>query len=120
MRAGGSARLTRGRFHLDLIVRSLFIEDQALARSRSIKVFRRLVRFPAPEDLLVLKLVAGRARDLLDLEGIMRRHGSTMDRGHIQRTLEKLSDLAEDHAFLDRWRTLSRSFPAGPSRSRRR
>ena len=39
VRAGGSARLTRGRFHLDLIVRSLFIEDQALARARTLKVF---------------------------------------------------------------------------------
>ncbi len=120
VRGGGSARLRRGRFHLDLIVRSLFIEDQALARSRTIKVFQRLVRFPSPEDLLVLKLVAGRPRDLLDLEGIMRRHGSKIDRGHIERTLQKLCDMAEDHAFLDRWRTLARSFPPGPSRPRRR
>lgn len=109
-RAGGSVRLTRGRFHFDLIIRSLFIEDQALARSRTIKVFRRSVRFPSPEDLLVLKLVAGRPRDLLDLEGIVRRHGRKLDRDYIERTLQTLCDLAEDPVYLARWRVLLDSF----------
>lgn len=104
--AGGSVRLTRGKFHFDLIVRSLFIEDQALERSRNIKVFRRTVRFPSPEDLLVLKVVAGRTRDLLDAEGIWRRHGPALDRAYVRRTLQKLCDLAEDHVYLERWRRL--------------
>jgi len=105
-RAGGSVRLARGRFHFDLIVRSLFIEDQALSRARTIKVFRRAVRFPSPEDLIVLKLVAGRPRDLLDVEGILRRHEETLDRAYVERTLRALCDLAEDHAFLGRWHDL--------------
>lgn len=105
-RAGGSVRLTRGRFHLDLIVRSLFIEDQALERSSTIRVFRRSVRFPSPEDLLVLKLVAGRPRDLLDAEGILRRHEETLDRAYVEQTLRAVCDLAEDHAILERWRAL--------------
>ncbi len=120
VQGGGSVRLTRGRFHLDLIVRSLFIEDQALARSHTVKVFRRLVRFPSPEDLLLLKLVAGRPRDLLDLDGIMRRHGATIDRPYIARTLQALCDLAEDHVFLERWRTLERTFPVLQRPRRRR
>jgi predicted nucleotidyltransferase len=88
--AGRSIRLTRGTFHFDLLVRSLFIEDQALERSRTIKVFRRAVRFPSPEDLLILKLAAGRPRDLLDAEGIMRRHGRALDRKYVERTLRAL------------------------------
>ena len=107
VRAGGSGRLTRGRFHFDLIVRSLFIEDQALARSRTIRVFGRAVRFPSPEDLVVLKLVAGRPRDLLDVEGIVRRHGRALDRAYVERTLRALCDHAEDHAFLERWRAFA-------------
>ena len=108
-RAGGSARLTRGRFHFDLIVRSLFIEDQALSRAQTIKVFRRAVRFPSPEDLVILKLVAGRPRDLLDTEGIVRRHEGALDHAYIERTLGDLCDLAEDHAFLRRWHDLVQS-----------
>ncbi len=105
--AGRSLRLTRGRFHFDLMIRSLFIEDQALERSRTIKVFRRAVRFPTPEDLLILKLAAGRPRDLLDAEGIMRRHARAFDRKYVERTLRALCDVAEDDVFLSRWRAVS-------------
>lgn len=107
-REGGSLRIDRGRFHFDLIVRSLFIEDLAYEHSRLRKLFGRMVRFPSPEDLAILKVVAGRSRDLVDVEGILRRHGSKLDRRYIEATLRKVCDLAEDHAILDRWKTLAR------------
>lgn len=106
-REGGSVRLARGRFHFDLILRSLFIEDLAYDHSRNRRLFGRMVRFPSPEDLLVLKIVAGRPRDLLDAEGIMRRHGGKLDHKYVETTLSKVCDLAEDHAFLARWRRLT-------------
>jgi len=105
---GGSLRLDRGRFHFDLIVRSLFIEDQAYEHSRTRKLFGRSVRFPSPEDLAILKTVAGRPRDLLDVAGIVRRHAEKLDRRYIEATLRKVCDLAEDHAILERWRAVSR------------
>lgn len=107
VRQGGSIRLDRGNYHFDLIVRSLFIEDLAYEHSRLRKLFGRSVRFPSPEDLVVLKVVAGRPRDLLDVEGIIRRHGTKLDRRYIEVTLEKVCELAEDHEILDRWRGLS-------------
>ena len=106
---GGSVRLERGRFHFDLIVRSLFIEDLALQHSRLRRVFQRSVRFPSAEDLLILKVAAGRPRDLIDAEGIVRRHVDGLDRAYVERVLGQLCDLAEDHALLDRWRQLVRS-----------
>lgn len=103
-RDGGSVRLTRGRFHFDLIVRSLFIEDLAYEHSRVLKVFERSARFPSPEDLVVLKVVAGRTKDLLDVDGVLRRHRETLDRKYVEATLRRVCDLAEDHAILERWR----------------
>ena len=103
-REGASVRLRRGRFHLDLIVRSLFIEDLAYEHSKSRRVFERSVRFPSAEDLLILKIVAGRPRDLLDAEGIVRRHGPKLDRRYVQRILMQVCDVAEDHTVLARWR----------------
>jgi len=105
-RGGGSVRISRGRFHLDLIVRSLFIEDLAYDHGKTRRVFDRMVRFPSPEDLLVLKIVAGRSRDLVDAEGIVRRHGDKLDRRYVERVLTQVCELAEDHAILDRWRAL--------------
>ncbi|MBA3464730.1 MAG: nucleotidyltransferase [Deltaproteobacteria bacterium] len=105
-RQGESIRLDRGNFHFDLIVRSLFIEDLAYEHSRLRKLFGRMVRFPSPEDLAVLKVVAGRPRDLLDVEGIIRRHGPDLNRRYVEATLEKVCELAEDHEILARWRRL--------------
>ena len=105
-RAGSSIRLDRGRFHLDLVVRSTFIEDLAYERSRVRRLFGRSPRFPSPEDLLVLKIAAGRPQDLLDASGIVRRHASKLDRAYVEKVLRQLCDLAEDHAVLDRWRAL--------------
>jgi hypothetical protein len=105
-RATGTVRLGRGAYHLDIILNSLFIEDLAYKRSRSRRVFARTARFPTPEDLLVLKLVAGRDKDLLDAEGIVQRHGPKLDRNYIERVLTKVCDLAEDHAYLTRWKRL--------------
>jgi hypothetical protein len=103
-REGGSVRLTRGRFHFDLIVRSLFIEDLAYDHSRVLKVFARSARFPSPEDLVVLKVVAGRPKDLLDVDGVLKRHREKLDRNYVETTLRRVCDLAEDHAILERWR----------------
>jgi hypothetical protein len=103
-RDGGSVRLTRGRFHFDLIVRSLFIEDLAYEHSRVLKVFERSVRFPSPEDLVILKVVAGRPKDLLDVDGVLKRHRETFDRSYVETTLRRVCDLAVDHAILERWR----------------
>ena len=66
-----------------------------------------MVRFPSPEDLAVLLHHAGRSRDIADVEGILRRHGSKLDRRYIEETLGRVCDLAEDHAILDRWRKVS-------------
>jgi hypothetical protein len=104
--SGTSVRLSRGKFHLDLVLRSLPMEDRALARARTVKVFRRGVVLPRPEDLIVLKLVAGRPLDLADAEGIVKRHAARLDRKYVERSLAELCELAEDHAYLERWRAV--------------
>jgi len=104
--AGSSARISRKDFHLDIIVRSLFIEDLALAHGKNRRVFARTARFPRAEDLLVLKVVAGRPRDLADAEGIIRRHSGTLDRTYVEHVLVQVCELAEDHAIIERWHRL--------------
>jgi hypothetical protein len=58
--------------------------------------------------LAILKVIAGQPRDMLDVAGILRRHGAALDRGYVEATLRDVCDLAEDHAILDRWRGLAR------------
>lgn len=62
------------------------------------------------EDLVVFKALAGRARDGLDIEGIVSRHEATLDTAPIRRELPPLLGLAEDVGSEAKLRRLLR-FP---------
>ncbi len=46
-------------------------ERQAIGRARDIKLGRSLVRFASLEDVVIHKMIAGRARDLDDIKSIL-------------------------------------------------
>lgn len=46
-------------------------ERQAIGRARDIKLGRSLVRFASLEDVVIHKMIAGRARDLDDVKSIL-------------------------------------------------
>lgn len=46
-------------------------ERQAIAKARKVRVLDRDVRFAAPEDVIIHKIVAGRARDIEDVRSII-------------------------------------------------
>ena len=54
----------------DLIVAGTDYERTALARAREERLGALNVRIAAPEDVIVLKLIAGRAQDVADIEAI--------------------------------------------------
>jgi len=103
LRRTGTLRFRRGPFQVDLILASLPFEKVALRRALRKKLFGRMVAFPTPEDLILFKVLAGRPKDLLDAEGVARRHASTLDRRYLEETLRPLCDLAED---LTAWNRL--------------
>jgi hypothetical protein len=92
----GTLRFKRGKFQLDLILASLPFEDEAYRRSTKKKLFGRPLRFPSPEDLILFKVLSGRAKDLLDAEGVARRHLKSLDHAYLEETLRPICDLAED------------------------
>lgn len=99
----GTLRFTKGPFQLDIIAASLPFEDEALARAMKKKLFGAAVRLPTPEDLLLLKVVAGRDKDMLDAAGIIRRHRAKLDVHYVERHLRDLCELAEDMSALRRF-----------------
>lgn len=64
------------------------------------------------EDLVVLKAVAGRAQDWLDIEGVIVRQGSRLNRDLVSAELGPLLELKEDDAAA---RTLAGLFQKHPS-----
>ena len=72
------------------------------------------LRTCAAEHLIVYKLVAARARDLADVEGIVRRRGTSLDIGIIRRWGTLFAELKEDPDLLRPFEDALRH--AGPSR----
>jgi hypothetical protein len=58
------------------------------------------------EDLVVLKVFAGRDKDWLDVEGVVTRQGAALNTALVLRELAPLLDLKEDVRALPRLRTI--------------
>lgn len=56
----------------------------------------RVVRLCSAEDLIVHKALAGRPKDVLDIEGIVGRQGRALDVAYVRRWLGELARVAED------------------------
>lgn len=59
---------------IDLILGRLPFEEEAIARSRIHNLGGVSVRLPTVEDLLIMKAIAQRPRDLRDIEGLLDAH----------------------------------------------
>jgi hypothetical protein len=98
----GTIRLRWGGFQIDLITASLPFEEEAYRRASVFELFGIPLPFPSPEDLILLKVLAGRDKDMLDAVGVARRHAVKLDIPYLERTLRPLCDLAEDMAAWSR------------------
>ncbi len=104
---------TRGAFSLacrnvpvDVILASTELERSALTRKISARLFGRKVNLPSPEDLILLKLIPGRTKDLADVEAIVSRKGPLLDRKYLRKWGEEISDMAEDTRVLRQLKNL--------------
>ncbi len=94
----GTFAIHRGPYHLDVLLASLPFEEEAYRRASTRKLFGRTLKFPTPEDLILLKVLAGDEKDMLDAVGVARRHRARLDLAYLERTLRPICDLAEDMA----------------------
>jgi hypothetical protein len=83
-------------YHLDFLIASTDLERSALKRKKKVKIFDKEVFVPSKEDLLLLKIIPGRPKDLLDAESIANRQRNKLDVEYLRTWAQKLSDEAED------------------------
>jgi len=71
----------------------------------------RVVRVCSAEDLIIHKAIAGRGRDIQDIEGIVFRQGERLDVAYIRKWLSEFAALLEEPEVLERferpWRRLT-------------
>jgi hypothetical protein len=101
----GTMRFRRGAFQLDLITASLPFEDTAYQRASVHRIFGMDLLFPSPEDMILLKVLAGRDKDILDAKGIARRHRDRLDVAYLEQSLLPICEAAED---MGPWQRLGR------------
>lgn len=92
---------------VDILISSTEFENSAFKRKKRIQLLGKKVNLPSPEDLILLKLIPGRERDILDAQSIVERHRNKLDKKYLELWGQKLSDEAED---LRIWNTLKKLF----------
>jgi hypothetical protein len=101
----GIFQISSGGYHIDFIIASTDLETQACARRKAIKLHGLKAFFPTPEDLILLKIVPGLAKDIADVEGLVARHGNRLDKEYIKTWAMRLCDEAQDMSI---WETLEK------------
>jgi len=82
-------------YNIDFIISSIELEREAITRSRILNVHGVSARFPTPEDLILLKVIPGRPKDMADAESIVIRYSGELDRNYLLKWAEKISDEME-------------------------
>lgn len=78
----------------DISLGALPFELEAIERSRLLNVGQVKLRVPAVEDLIILKAVAHRPKDLLDIQSLLDANPE-LDRARIEKWVREYSDLME-------------------------
>ena len=73
---------------VDFILSFSDFERQAIGRARRVRIGRRAVRFARLEDLVIHKMIAGRPRDIEDVESILLKNPA-FDAGYIRSWLRE-------------------------------
>ena len=92
---------------LDVILGQLPLERGILERRRSAVVGGLTLPVPTPEDLILLKVLAGRPRDLEDIRGLLHAHPE-LDLGPVRQAVAELSAALEEPALERRFEELLR------------
>ncbi len=86
-----------GGFPVDIALGGLPFEEEAARRARDVECAPGIaLRLCSPEDLVVMKVFAGRPEDWRDVEGIVIRQGRRLDVPYILRQLQPLLEVKED------------------------
>jgi hypothetical protein len=98
---------------VDIVLGSLPFEEEALARARTVRAGRVSIPVPSPEDLIIMKAIANRDRDLLDIDGLLAAHPKT-DLNRIRHWVRVFADALESPEIYDNLAArLSRRPPRG-------
>lgn len=109
---------TPGGTGIDISLAALPYEELAIGRASLLELLPgRMLRLCSAEDLVVMKLFAGRDTDIRDARSVAVRQAERLDWGYVGEHLAELADLAEDPGLMLRLRRLRDGLPPAPAPS---
>jgi hypothetical protein len=81
---------SRTRMPLDVVLAASGLETGFLDRARRARIGDLEIPVISPEDLVIVKILAGRPKDLEDVTGVLARQKGHLDLGRIRETLKAL------------------------------
>ena len=97
---------TKLKIRVDFIFSFTPYEAQAIENAKQVLVDDYPVKFASCEDVIIHKLVAGRAIDTEDVVSILTKNRDTINFEYIKQWLSEFSKIAEHEGILDRFNSL--------------
>jgi hypothetical protein len=97
---------------VDLVLAGPGLEDLFFERAQAIRVGARKINFAAPEDLIAMKILSGRPKDIDDVESLLEARRD-IDVGVIRETLRLAETLLDQSDLLPAFEQLLARLP-GP------
>lgn len=94
------------RIRVDFIFSFTSYETHALARTKKVKMGGYPVRFASCEDVIIHKMIAGRAVDAEDVESILTRNKESIDLEYIRKWLLEFGEIPEHKEMLRKFNNL--------------
>jgi predicted nucleotidyltransferase len=103
---------TRDGLGIDVALAGLPFEERVVMRARMLEPVPGVrLRVCGPEDLIILKVFAGRPIDLQDVRGVLVRQAKNVDLKLVERELQELDEVALED-LVDRLRQVRKSVKA--------
>jgi hypothetical protein len=81
-------------------------ELEAIQRALTVTLAGMAIQVITPEDLILMKIISDRPRDLDDATGIAKRRMSDLDRSYLEPRIRDLAESLEKPEILARWSTM--------------
>lgn len=88
---------------IDVIFGLLSFEMEAIRRAKNVAIGGRNVRVVSAEDLILMKMIFDRPRDLADAEALTRKRAVDLDREYLEPRVREFASALERPEILDRW-----------------
>ena len=94
---------------IDVMLTDIEFDEQIIARAKMIEIVPgRPVRVCSPEDLIVMKIIAGRPQDDIDVASIVQKQGKRLDSVYILKWLRNFERAIDDSTLVQKYQQIAK------------